>query len=465
MAKSKRNKAMKKQSTSSNKGLLVLCIAAFLVPFMGSSLNLALPQISEDFSMKAVTLTWMSTAYLISTAVFQVPFAKIGDMVGRKKIFRSGVFVFSLCTFLSSFAPNENILILLRFLSGIGSAMLFSTSMAILTSLFPLNKRGTALGINSAVVYAALAVGPFLGGILTKYLGWQSIFIVSATIGFSVIILSYFFLKGEWIESKGEKFDAIGALVYAFALFALIYGFSNLPKIYGILWLITGVTSFTFFIYWERKIPYPVFNIRLFSGNRVFTLSSLAALINYAATSAIAFMLSLYLQFVRGFEPSTAGFILISQASVQSIFALWAGKLSDHIPPSRLATIGMMIIVFTLVGLITLSPVTPMWMVILLLVFLGVGFGIFSSPNTNVIMSSVDKKYYGQASATTGTVRLTGQAFSMGIAGMAFSMQMGNARITPEVYPLFMKSLQITFIIFLVLCIIGVYASSVRNKK
>ncbi len=456
---------MNEQSTSSNKGLLVLCIAAFLVPFMGSSLNLALPQISEVFSMNAVTLTWMSTAYLISTAIFQVPFAKIGDMIGRKKIFLSGVFIFSLCTFLCCLAPNQNILILLRFLSGIGSAMLFSTSMAILTSLFPHDKRGVALGINSAVVYAALAVGPFAGGVLTKYLGWQSIFIVAAMVGFSVIVLSRFFLKGEWIESKGEKFDTIGAAVYAFGLFSLIYGFSNLPKTFGIVWLLIGIVFFSFFILWEKKNLHPIFNIKLFSGNRVFLFSSLAALINYAATSAIAFMLSLYLQFVRGFEPSTAGLILISQASVQSIFALWAGKLSDRIPPSRLATAGMMIIVLTLAGLITLSPTTPMWMIILLLVCLGTGFGIFSSPNTNVIMSSVDKKYYGQASATTGTVRLTGQAFSMGIAGMAFSMQMGNARITPEVYPLFMKSLQITFIIFLILCLIGVYASSVRNKK
>jgi EmrB/QacA subfamily drug resistance transporter len=456
---------MKEQSTSSNKGLLVLCIAAFLVPFMGSSLNLALPQISKVFSMNAVTLTWMSTAYLISTAIFQVPFAKVGDMIGRKKIFLGGVFIFSTCTFLCCLAPNQNILILLRFLSGIGSAMLFSTSMAILTSLFPPAKRGAALGINSAVVYAALAVGPFLGGVLTKYLGWQSIFIVAAMVGFSVIILSYFFLKGEWVESKGEKFDTIGAIVYAFGLFALIYGFSNLPKTFGIIWLFAGIISFSFFIFWEKKSLSPIFNIKLFSGNRVFLFSSLAALINYAATSAIAFMLSLYLQFVRGFEPSTAGLILISQASVQSIFALWAGKLSDRIPPSRLATAGMIIIVLTLAGLITLSPTTPMWMIILLLVFLGIGFGIFSSPNTNVIMSSVDKKYYGQASATTGTVRLTGQAFSMGIAGMAFSMQMGSARITPEVYPLFMRSLQITFIIFLALCLIGVFASAVRNKK
>lgn len=454
-----------KTNLAARRGLIVICVASFLVPFMGSALNLALPQISEVFSMKAVTLTWVATAYLISTAIFQIPFARLADLVGRKKVFLFGVLIFSVCTFLCGFAPSGAALIVLRFLSGIGSAMTSGTSMAILTTLFPDEGRGKALGINAAVVYAALAAGPFVGGILTHNFGWHSIFYISAGVGLLVLILSRFMLKGEWIESRGEKFDFPGSILYGLGLAAVIYGFSTLPRMSGFLFLTAGIAAFVAFVWYERKLTFPVFNVRLFSGNRVFALSSVAALINYAATSAIGFMLSLYLQYVRGFDASHAGLILISQACVQSLFSLIAGNLSERFQPSKLATAGMAIIVVGLAGLVFLTVSTPTWIIVLLLVLLGVGFGTFSSPNTNVIMGSVERKNYTQASATTGTMRLAGQSFSMGFAGMALSFFVGNEKIIPELHSNFMQSMRLTFIVFAVLCAIGVYASTARIER
>ncbi len=442
-----------------NRILLVMCMSAFLVPFMGSSLNLALPEISKAFSFKAVTLTWMATAYLISSAIFQIPFARFADLVGRRKIFEWGVLIFSLSTILSGFAPTGTVIIVLRIISGLGSAMMFGTSMAILTSSFPPAQRAKAFGINTAVVYSSLAAGPFLGGLMTHYWGWQSIFFICGSVGLLVILLSRFFLKIDWIESKGEKFDYTGSVVYGLGLFGLIYGFTELPQISGFVWLFVGVVAFIVFVYYERYCKFPVFDVRLFSGNRVFTLSSLAALINYASTSAVAFMLSLYLQYIKGFDPRHAGLVLISQACIQSVFSLVSGKLSDKIAPPTLATIGMILSFAGLTGLCFICTTTPIYVLVILLLTLGIGFGIFSSPNTNVIMGSVDKKYYGQASATTGTVRLTGQAFSMGIAGMAIALQVGDRVIEPEVYPAFLQSLHITFIVFAVLSIVGVFAS------
>ncbi|MDR2848309.1 MAG: MFS transporter, partial [Bacteroidales bacterium] len=281
---------------SAKRGLFILCTAAFLVPFMGSALNLALPEMSEFFSMKAVALTWLATAYLISTAIFQIPFARIADLVGRKKIYQLGVFIFTVSTFLCGFAPNFIVLIVLRFVSGVGSAMMFGTNIAILTSLFPPEQRGKALGINTAVVYAALAAGPFLGGLLTHYLGWQSIFFTCGAVGLCVLLLSVLLLHGEWVEAKGERFDWQGSILYGVGLASLIYGFSTLPRVEGILCLSAGVLAFIAFVLFERKHEFPVFNVRLFSANKIFRLSSIAALINYAATFAIAFMLSLYLQ-------------------------------------------------------------------------------------------------------------------------------------------------------------------------
>jgi len=445
------------------KVLFVLCASSFLVPFMGSSLNLALPEIGKAFSFKAVTLTWMSTAYLMSSAIFQIPFARLADLIGRRKIFEWGVLIFSISTFLAGVAPTGLIILILRVTAGLGSAMIFGTATAILTSTFSPAQRGKALGINTAVVYSSLAAGPFLGGLFTHYWGWQSIFFICGSFGLVVIALSRLILRKEWIESKGEKFDYVGSAIYALGLFSLIYGFTKLRQFEGFIWLFVGIVSFSFFVFYEKNYKAPVFNVRLFSGNRVFALSSLAALINYASTAAVAFMLSFYLQYIKGFDSRQAGLVLISQACIQSIFSLASGKLSDKIAPPTLATLGMCFCFAGLSGLCFINIETPIYVLIILLLMLGIGFGIFSSPNTNVIMGSVEKKYYGQASATTGTVRLTGQAFSMGIAGMAIALQVGNEQIEPSLYPAFLQSVRITFIVFAGLSIIGIFASWKRK--
>jgi MFS family permease len=443
--------------------LLVLCAAAFLVPFMGSSLNLALPGIGERFSMRAVTLTWMATAYIIATAIFQIPFARMADMLGRRRVFEWGLIGFSLFTALSGFAPNGTTLIALRALSGMCSAMMFGTNIAILTASFSPEKRGKVLGINSAVVYAALAAGPFLGGMLTHYLGWQSVFFICGGAGIMVFALSRIFLKQEWIEARGGKFDLVGSVIYGAAIFCLIFGFTKLPELYGFALTVAGVAGICLFAWYERRLASPVLDVKLFSGNRIFALSSLSALINYASNSATAFMLSLYLQYIRGYDARTAGLVLICQACVQSLFSLWSGRMSDRVDATKLATAGMLVSVAGLAGLFFVGAATPVYMIIVILVLLGAGFGIFSSPNTNVIMSSVDARSYSQASATTGTMRLTGQAFSMGIAGMAIALQVGNQAITPALYPRFITSMHMTFGIFAVLCLIGAYASSRRT--
>jgi len=351
----------------------------------------------------------------------------------------------------------------LRVIAGLGSSMVFGTNMAILTSTFTPEQRGKALGINTAVVYSSLAVGPVLGGFMTYHWGWQSIFFVCGSVGLVVIVLSRLYLRTEWIESKGEKFDYIGSIFYASGLFSLIYGFTELPKAESFVWLFAGIVSFSVFVFYEKNYKAPVFNVRLFSGNRVFAFSSLAALINYASTSAVAFMLSLYLQYIKGFDPRSAGFVLITQACIQSLFSLISGKLSEKIAPPVLATSGMVLCFAGLSGLCFIDVETPIYILVILLFILGMGFGIFSSPNVNVIMGSIEKKYYGQASAATGTMRLTGQAFSMGIAGMAIALQVGNQPMEPSVYPAFLQSVRITFIVFAILSAIGIFASWKRK--
>jgi MFS family permease len=350
--------------------------------------------------------------------------------------------------------------------------MMFGTNMAILSSVFPAKERGKAIGITTATVYFGLASGPFFGGILTHFLGWESLFIITGIFGFLGVTGAVIALNGEWIEAKGEKLDYTGSVIYALGLFGLIYGISKLPQPFSFIWIAIGIFACICFVYYETRFresqlqnKQPLFNLRIFSGNKTFSLSSISALINYACTFAVTYMMSLYLQYIRGFNAQDAGLILIIQAGIQCVVSLFSGRLSDRINPSMIATTGMGIIVMGLIGLVFLNSGTPVPVIILLLSLLGLGFGLFASPNANIIMSSVEKKYYGQASATMGTMRLVGQSFSMGIAMMATSLHLGNQLIVPEVYHLLMKSIQTTFGICAILCIIGTYTSTFRVKK
>lgn len=453
------------KTSNVNLVIFIICLASSLVPFMSSALNLALPDINRDLSIKATMSAWIPASYILSTAVLQIPCARIGDMFGRRKIFIGGIFIILLFSILSGLAHSGEELIIYRFLSGIGSAMVFGTSTAILMSAVPKDKRGWALGLLSATVYFSLAAGPFFGGLLTESFSWSSIFFVTAAISAIVLFGASFIIKEDWkIEGK-ERFDFIGAVAYAIGLSTLIFGFSVLPKGYGFLLVGVGVLVLLLFVLYEKKLTQPIFNVNILINNKVFRLSSLSSLINYSATFAVSFMLSLYLQYVRGLSPIDAGFILISQSIIQGLVSLGAGRLSDKVSPTVLATTGMSIIAVGLILLCFITETTSFYFIAVLLAMLGIGFGMFSSPNTNIIMSSVDEKNYGMASATTGTMRQTGQSFSMGVAMMAISLYIGNVEITSAVHSGLTQSLKTTFIVFAVLCLIGVYTSSIRNKK
>ncbi|MDR2810554.1 MAG: MFS transporter [Tannerellaceae bacterium] len=444
--------------------LFIICLSSSLVPFMSSALTLSLPYIRKSLSLDTLMLGWIPTAYMLSTAIFQIPCARVSDMIGRRKVFIWGVILFTLFSFLSGVAGSGIELIAYRFLAGIGSAMMFGTGMAILTSSVPPQERGKAFGINTAVVYSSLAAGPLLGGLLTQYLNWQSLFFFSGGVGLLVIAGAVFFLKEEWKEETKTTFDVKGTALYTVGLFVLIYGFSRLPSADSFVLVGTGAIVLYGFGRYEQSHACPVFNMRVFLSNRVFRLSSLSALINYSATFAVSFMLSLYLQDVRGMSPRDAGLILISQSVVMAVVSFLSGRLSDKVSSTGLATSGMAIIALGLMGLCFITETTGLYILILLLVLLGLGFGMFSSPNTHIIMSSVDKSDYSMASATTGTMRLTGQAFSMGIALMAISLQGGHVRLASDAHALFLSSMRIVFVICFVLCVIGIYMSSIRNR-
>jgi EmrB/QacA subfamily drug resistance transporter len=448
-----------------NTALAVSILSSFLTPFMASGLNVAMPIIAKEFSLDAVALGWVPTAYMLAAAMFLVPFGRIGDIFGRKKIFAAGVAVFALGSALAALSPSGLVFIASRAVQGIGGAMIFGTGVAILTSVFPPNERGKAIGLNTAAVYVGLSSGPVLGGFLTAGLGWRSIFWITVPIAAAAFVVTLWKLEGEWAEARGEGFDWIGSIAFGSGLITLMYGFSRLPSGLGVVLTVTGLAFLALFVRIEHRVRAPVLDLRLFRNNRIFAFSNLAALINYSATSAVSFLVSLYLQYIKGLPPQKAGLVLIAQPVVMAVCSPFAGKLSDRVEPRLIASVGMG---FTSVGLFLfafLGEATPYPFIIGGLLCLGLGFGLFSSPNTNAIMGAVERRHYGIASASVGTMRLSGQMLSAGTTLMIFALFMGRVPIEPHLYPLFLKSLRTALALYAVLCVGGIFASLARGNR
>ncbi|MBM9605545.1 MFS transporter [Desulfopila inferna] len=444
--------------------LIVTTLTSFMGPFMISSVNVALPAIQKDLHMNAVQLSWIATAYLLAVAIALVPAGKIADIYGRKKIFAAGLGVYTLGSAAALLAHSAAALIATRALQGFGAAMFVSTGMAILTSVFPVNKRGKAIGIYVAAVYIGLSAGPFVGGLLTQHFGWRSIFVIMLPLGIFSLLLTLHYLKGEWRGEPGQRFDLFGSLLYITAVLALVYGATRLPSLAGSMLLFSGLLLLGFFIRHQLSARFPVFDVRLFSENRTFAFSSTAALLNYSATFAVTFLLSLYLQYIKGMSPQVAGTVLMAQPVMMALLSPVAGRWSDRIEPRLIASIGMLITVIGVILFIMLQPDTETYLIVANLILLGTGFALFSSPNMNAIMSAVEKRHYGLASGVVATMRLLGQMFSMAMVTVVLALIVGRQAITPENYDLFLQSIHIIFTISAVLCLTGVFFSWFRGS-
>lgn len=444
--------------------LAVSALTSFLPAFMLSSVNIALPSIQRSFSASAVWLSWVATAYLLSSGVFLVPSGKLGDIWGRKQTLVAGTWCFILSTIVAPMAPNMPLFILLRALQGAGGSLMLTMSMAILTSVFPSAERGHALGVNTAAIYIGSSAGPFFGGILISVLGWSSVFFLNAFLGLVAIWLLKTRIPFEWREGSSKGFDFKGGLIYGVALVAIMYGASILPSTRGLILMAFGGVLFALFLRRMLRSEDPLFDVRLFSGNRVFAFSNLAALISYAATYSVSFLLSLYLQYIKVLSSSEAGMIMVTQPLLQAILSPYAGKLSDKIEPGWLASGGMLSTALGLALFSFLGWDTPMVLIFSALTLLGAGFAFFSSPNVNAIIGSVHTKFYGAASGSVGTMRVLGQMGSMTIITVIFASLLGEDQITPDRYDVFLTGVRVSFSISALLCFMGIFFSWFRGS-
>lgn len=443
--------------------LIVATLSSFLTPFMGASTNVALPSIGRDLGLDAIALSWVASSFLLAAATALVPFGQLADIHGRKRVFTWGIGVYTLGSALSALAPGAAPLIAARSVQGLGGAMIFGTSVAILTSVYPPGRRGWALGINVASVYTGLSLGPVVGGLITQHLGWRALFAVNAVLGAALVATVASALEGEWTGRKGSRFDLAGSALYCAALGALMFGLSHSHTARGGIWVAGGLLALAAFVRFELATTSPVLDVRLFTRSRVYAFSNLAALINYSATFAVGFLLSLYLQHVRGLTPQAAGVVLVAQPIVMAAVSPFAGRLSDRVESRIVASAGMALTAIGLAPLAAIAADTPLGFIVGCLALLGTGFGLFSSPNTNAVMGAVEPAQYGAAAATLGTMRLAGQMLSMGLAMLVIALTTGTGAFASGHETDLVPATRWTFGLFAALCVVGVLASAARG--
>lgn len=459
--------------------IMVVVITAFITTFTGSALNLSVPDIGQQFGVSAGSVGWLITGYTLSVAAFSVPLGRLADMTCRKTVLVVGIIVFVICCGAAAFSTSMAMLLASRIVQGIGASMIFSTNTAILVDAFPGDQRGRVLGYSLASTYVGLSAGPVVGGLLNHNLGWQSIFVLTGTLGAVAFFTALLKLPRERRVAglagdkqdgdgmkirKGGRADLAGNIIYVAFIVLMMYGLSETGSgAVPVLLTVAGVILGVVFVVHELNARSPIVDVRLFRENKGYGFSNLAAMLNYGATFAISYLVSIYLQVVMDYSSQTAGFIMIFQPAIMAALSPVMGRFSDRFSPFKMSSAGMAFCAAGTFIFIFLSEETHLALVITALVITGVGFSLFSSPNTNAVMSCVDRAEYGVASSVLATMRSIGHTLSMVIVTVTVSALAGEMALAAAPAETLIKVIRISFIMFTGICAGGVFVSLKRK--
>lgn len=447
--------------------LITVCIAQFMAPFMLTSVGVALPSIGRDLGASAVHLGLVEQLYVLSLAMSMLTFGRFGDIVGQRRLFLAGLFIFTLFTFLVGFSSSIRMVMLFRFVQGIGASMVLSGSMALVAAAYPPEVRARKIGFVSACTYAGLSTGPVIGGYVTLHFGWRHVFLMAVPIGLAAICVCLFGMKEMEKNASGDVMDWKGSLAYAVSIGFVMTGAAHAKTLLpGLPLIVAGILGLIVFIRMEKRLRSPLLDVTLLSKNRFFTLSCLAALGNYAATFGMIFLMSLFLQYAKGLSPRQAGYVLLMQPLMQVVASPIAGRLAEKFDITKVATCGMLASsAGLLLSAFTSGPLVPIWLVMAELMLIGWGFGIFITPNTTAIMGSVERRQFGVASGMIGAMRTLGMAASLTTISLIFSLFMGTHEITQETLPAFLLSMETGLVAYAIFSCLGVILSFARGKK
>ena len=445
--------------------LLFICtLLSFFTVFAVNAVTIVIPSIATEFHMSNIVQNWVTIIFLLVVAVLSVPAGQISAKYGLKKVTIISVVLFIIISIANVLVTSQEQFLACRLILGIALSFINVTSMAMIVNAFPPEERGKALGINITGVYVGLSLSPVIGGILNYNLGWRSVVLFGVPFLFVILALLLTRIDDEWSSFENLPLDLKGSFAYGIGMVLFMYGFTILNTQLGVILTVLGVMILLIFAWIELKQKYPVFDIRFFKNHK-FLSANFASLCAYLATYAVTTILNYHLQYIKGFDSQTAGMILLVAPLCQVILAPIAGRLSDRFVPQILAAIGMALGTLSLFLFSFLDSATSIEFLFVAMILYGIGFGLFSPPNTNVIMGSVPPKDTSVASAAVATMRTVGQAMSMGILTLVFAFVMGDVPIIQQYYPLLIQSCQITCIICVVLCIASVFASFVGIKS
>jgi EmrB/QacA subfamily drug resistance transporter len=445
--------------------LLAVGTGTFMTALDGSVVNTILPVIQKDFARDIASIEWIIIIYLLVVSGLLPIFGRLGDLRGHKQVYMLGFVLFISSSILCAYSNSINFLVASRAIQALGAAMLSANSPAILTKSFPDNQRGQALGMQATMTYLGLSVGPVLGGWLTDQFNWHTVFMINLPVGLIALIFSALFITKDKPEFDSERFDFLGAVLFFLGLISLLLGLNqghewqwlSFPTLATIL---SSIILFRLFFNVEKKCIAPMLDINLFH-NRLFTLSTITAILNYMCVNSSIFLMPFYLIQGRGLSPSQAGLILIAQPITMAIIAPISGTISDRIGSRIPTTFGMCLIAVGLYLLSTLESSTPFQFIILSLLILGLGIGIFISPNNSALMGSSPSHRQGIAAGLLATARNVGMVLGVGLSGAIFNTYYHPA-ISPTDQSLY-PALQNSFLVACTVALIGVILSSIRS--
>jgi EmrB/QacA subfamily drug resistance transporter len=445
--------------------LIAVCAGYLITPMGLAAVNVAIPALAEDLQANAIKVSWLPTLYILANVALMLPFGKLADNYGRKRIFTLGLVLSGLSAGMCAIANDIDWILFWRAIQGASGAMIFGTGVAIISSVTPSNKRGFSLGVLGACVYVGLTLAPAVGGWLTELLNWRAVFYFQIPLIVVLLIFIKLRLHGEWKNEQHSRFDWIGSAIFITFACSLVYGLSKLPSLLGIVMLLISCISLVTFIVHQSRDKEPLIRVQMFLESRVFSMSLTTSFLMYGSNFAIVFLLSLYLQYIKGFGPAHAGQILLMQALCMAFMAPIAGKLSDTFQPRIIATLGCAIVLLGFVFLIQIDTHTTAFYIGASLGLIGVGFGLFSTTNNSAIMGAVKEQEVGVASASMNLSRTIGNLVGMSLVNLIMHHYMGDATFTEENNPALMDTISFSLHMSLVFVLLATLISASRGKQ
>ncbi|MFC1817433.1 MFS transporter [Thermodesulfobacteriota bacterium] len=444
--------------------LLIASLGVFLMPVDSSMLFVAMPQIAAALTEDPALVTWVPTASLIGVTAFSIPLGRLSDVWGRKRLYLVGLVVAGIATLMAGFARNAYQLIGLRLLTGASAALIAANAWVLISEMFPTKERGKALGINTAFGFIGLSIGPLIGGLLITQFGtWRATFYSVGPFYLILAALSYKWLPGTTTSVNRRSIDLPGSLSFINGLALLMLGLSlgrvsdwTSPLTLAILG--SSVIMLGLFVYLELQVAKdPMLDLRTFGRNGQFILGNIATLFHYmSAHQGLTVLISFYVQWTLNRSATVAGIITLAKFLTMALFSPFSGWLSDRIGPRWLCALGMLFITTGLVLLANMGPDVSLTNVFLRLSLLGVGIGLFASPNINFVLSSLPPDKLGTASGTLNTFKSLG-----GILGLVL---VGSILAGGTVAAGFAGQLKGAFLALSIVGFLGVVVSASRGK-